>query len=235
MTAIAIDDEPLALSIISKYAQRLEDVSLSLYTDPVEGFEAVCNSRPDVLFLDIEMNGVSGIDLAAKLPYGTCLVFTTAYAHFALEGFELSAVDFLHKPFSFDRFSTAVQKVRDILRLRSLSPQIGMVEGEIVVKSDYQNVNIRLSEIQYVESMDNYVKIFVADGNVIVTQMSMKDLLELLPDEEFVRIHKSYIVPLKKVVRYTRRMVIIQFHSLELPVGRVYSDNFLRMIQGASC
>ena len=101
LRAIAIDDEPVALTIIEQFCKRAGDIAISVYSDPVLGTDAVMREHPDLVFLDIEMNGVSGIDIAKNLPEGTFLIFTTAYARFALDGFELNAVDFLHKPFSF--------------------------------------------------------------------------------------------------------------------------------------
>lgn len=110
MKCIAIDDEPVALSIIRQFCQRSGDIELTTYTDPVEGLQRVKDVRPDLVFLDIEMGGINGIDVARQLPAGVFLVFTTAYAEFAVDGFDLDAVDFLHKPFSYSRFERAVEK-----------------------------------------------------------------------------------------------------------------------------
>ena len=114
MKCVAIDDEPVALSIIEQFCQRMGNLELNTFSNPETGMDFVSRSHPDIVFLDIEMNGISGLDLAKILPKGTFLIFTTAYAQFALDGFELDAVDFLHKPFSFSRFEKAVEKTRNL-------------------------------------------------------------------------------------------------------------------------
>ena len=132
--------------------------------------------RPVLVFLDVEMNGVSGIDVARTLPEGTFLIFTTAYAQFALDGFELNAVDFLHKPFSYQRFGAALQKVRTLIRLKSAAETAGKAGGEITVKSEYKSVSLSVSGIRYIEAMDNYSKIYMTGGDSVLTQMSLKEM-----------------------------------------------------------
>lgn len=225
--AVAIDDEPVALSIIRQFCLRDGDVALDSYSDPVEGLEAVRRVRPQLVFLDIEMNGISGLDVARTLPEGTFLIFTTAYARFALDGFELNAVDFLHKPFSWARFETALGKVREQMRLRSAAA--GGSGGEITVKSEYRNINVRFSDISYIEAMDNYAKIHVSGGDTVLTQTSLKDLEDMLPKERFVRIHRSYIIPVSGVSRFTGRCVTLA-GPVVLPVGRVYAAEFMKVM-----
>lgn len=234
LKAIAIDDEPVALSIIAEYCRRLGDIELSVFSDPVEGLSAVKRERPDLVFLDVEMNGLSGIDVASELPERTNFIFTTAYARFAIDGFELNAVDFLHKPFTFDRFSVAVGKVRELMRMRDAAEREQENSGErreITLKVEYRNVKIPVSEIVYVESMDNYVKIHLPVGDPVVSQISMKEMCAMLPEDGFVRIHRSYIVPVGKVTSYTRRQVSLSSGDVILPVGRVYADGFLEKIR----
>lgn len=117
---IAIDDEPIALSIISRYCEQHGGIELETYSSPRIGMQRIRNWLPDVVFLDIEMNGTSGIELARQLPQSCCLIFTTAYAHYALEGFEVNAVDFLHKPFFYERFNRAMQRAEQWLRMHDL-------------------------------------------------------------------------------------------------------------------
>lgn len=226
MRCIALDDEPVALAIIEEFCRRDGDMEISTYTDPVVGMKHVSDERPDLVFLDIEMNGVLGTELAKCLPEGTYLIFTTAYARFALDGFELNAIDFLHKPFLYSRFETAVNKVRELMRLRRISSDVQSGQRSLTVRSDYRNVNIPYSSIQYVEAMDNYVKIHVDGDSPVVSQTSMRDLLSVLPAEDFVRIHKSFIIPLRRVVKYSRREVVLAPGGTVLPVGRVYADVF---------
>lgn len=225
--AVAIDDEPVALSIIRQFCLRDGDVALDSYSDPVEGLEAVRRVRPQLVFLDIEMNGISGLDVARTLPEGTFLIFTTAYARFALDGFELNAVDFLHKPFSWSRFETALNKVRELMRLRNAAA--GSSGGEFTVKSEYKNINVRFSDISYIEAMDNYAKIHVSGGDTVLTQTSLKELEDMLPGDRFVRIHRSYIIPVSGVSRFTGRSVTLA-GPVVLPVGRVYAAEFMKVM-----
>ncbi len=224
---VAIDDEPLALTIIEQYCKRRGGVELTLYTNPIEGFDAVCSNPPDLLLLDIEMGGVNGLDLARRLPKGLSVVFTTAYAQFAIDGFDLDAVDYLHKPFSYVRFERALSKVED---------RLSYVRGEesveeIYLKLDYQGVKLELSTVSYVEAMDNYVKIHLTSGRPIIPQMSMKSVEELLPEDRFVRIHKSYIVPRHSIASYRRGQVTLRNDDVVLPVGRTYQADFVEWVE----
>lgn len=231
MKCIAIDDEPVALSIISQFCKRIGDIELSVYSDPVIGINRVIETIPDIAFLDIEMNGISGIELAQSLPKGTHLIFTTAHAQFALDGFELNAVDFLHKPFSFNRFEKAILKVKNLIQLQGLIKNSPLGDEEITVKVEYQNVQIPVFNIQYIEAMDNYIKIFLTDSRPVISQMNLKKIIQLLPEQEFIRIHKSYIVPIHKIARFTRKYIVLIYKSIELPIGRSYVDNFIKIME----
>ena len=227
MKCIAIDDEPIALSIIRQFCQRSGDIELTTYTDPVEGLQRVKDTRPDLVFLDIEMGGINGIDVARQLPAGVFLVFTTAYAEFAVDGFDLDAVDFLHKPFSYSRFERAVEKVKRLQNLQSLRAKPVFSDEEIILKVEYKNVKVRLADIEYIEAMDNYVRVVLTSDRPVLSQTSMKAVMDLLPADRFMRVHKSYIVPLHKVAAYSRRQLTLHHHAVELPVGRVYADEFV--------
>ena len=222
MKCIAIDDEPIALSILRQYCQRSGDLELETYSDPVVGMRAVERVKPDLLFLDIQMGEIRGIELAREIPKGTFLVFTTAYARYAVDGFDLNAVDFLHKPFSFGRFCQAVEKVRQLKTLQELSREPVLTDEEITVKVEYKNIRIRLAEIIYIEAMDNYVRIHLLHGRQILSQISLKNLLELLP-KEFVRIHKSFVVPLYRVESYSRTGITLYNSDVTIPIGRAFT------------
>ena len=174
---------------------------METYSDPVVGMRAVERVKPDLRLLDIQMGEIRGIELAREIPKGTFLVFTTAYARYAVDGFDLNAVDFLHKPFSFGRFCQAGEKVPQLKTLQELSREPVLTDEEITVKVEYKNIRIRLAEIIYIEAMDNYVRIHLLHGRQVLSQISLKNLLELLP-KEFVRIHKSFVVPLYRVESY---------------------------------
>ncbi len=217
---IAIDDEPLALDIITTFCNRIGGVDLLTYSDSVEGLEAIRDMRPDLVFLDIEMEQINGLMIASQLPDDTCFIFTTAYLNYALEGFNLDAVDYLHKPFSFSRFQLAFSKA--MRRIGAAGK--GSVQGSITVKQEYNNVTIPLADIIYVEAMEGYSKIFRVTGECTVTRMILKNIGTMLPSESFVRIHRSFIVARNKIKSFTRQCVNMT-NGTTLPVGRLYADN----------
>ncbi len=223
MKCVAIDDEPMALEVIKSFCQRVGDIELHTFTNPLAGIDHVKRTHPELLFLDVKMGEVSGVNLAREIPQGTFLVFTTAYAQYAIDGFDLNAVDFLHKPFSFTRFEKAVNKVQQAIRLVNYSAAPPLEGAEITVKVEYKNVTVQLSSILYVQAMDNYVKIFTTDGRTVVTQMSMKSLETMLPEGDFVRVHKSYIVPRHRIESYSRTLLTLT-GGTKIPVGRAYAD-----------
>ena len=142
MKCVAIDDEPMALEVIKNYCRRMDDMELDTFTNPLVGIEHVKRTHPQLLFLDVKMGEVSGVNLAKEIPQGTFLVFTTAYAQYAIDGFDLNAVDFLHKPFSFSRFEKAVNKVQQAIKLVNYSAAPPLEGQEITVKVEYKNVTV---------------------------------------------------------------------------------------------
>lgn len=218
INCVAIDDEPLALDIIAKFCERLGDIDLQVFSDPIKGLETIEREKPDIVFLDIEMENITGLSIASKLPESTCFIFTTAYLTYALDGFELDAVDYLHKPFAFSRFKVAYNKA-----LRRLGKVHGPQEEDrtIVVKQEYNNVSIPLSEILYVEAMEGYVKIFRENEECTVSRMTLKHIGNELPENEFIRIHRSFIVNKSKVRSYNKREVELRNGNV-LPIGRQY-------------
>ncbi|MFI3331347.1 MAG: LytTR family DNA-binding domain-containing protein [Rikenellaceae bacterium] len=234
MRCIAIDDEPIALSIIQNYCARDSSMSLECFTNPLQGISAVKQQCPDVVFMDIEMNDYSGLDLARELPHGSLLVFTTAHASYALDGYELNAVDFLHKPFSYDRFLSAMDRVMQILQMREkIKNMQEVVENIITIKVEYQNVKINSCDILYVEAKDNYIKINSKDASSVMTKMSIKGFMELLPECDFIRVHRSFVVNKSCVSSFTRQQVkLLADELVSLPVGRNYAENlYLAMMQ----
>lgn len=176
-----------------------------------------------MVLLDIEMNDINGISIAKKIGNQTVFIFTTAYLKYALDGFDLDAVDFLHKPFSFDRFRTAMDKaLRRIQYKESRSHRT----KNIVVKQEYANVSVLIDDIIYIEAMENYTKIYNKAGNCIISHNSMKNLMTLLPVNDFMRIHRSFIVPLSEITTFTRQSVKLS-SGIVLPVGRQYVNELL--------
>lgn len=226
ITCIAIDDEPFALTVIKSFCERKGGISLTVYDEPRVGFEAIKHEQPDLVLLDIEMNSVSGLEIARQLPEKTVLVFTTAHAQFALEGFNLDAVDFLHKPFAYDRFEVAINKAFRRIALKNAA----QAKESITVKQEYNNVVIPLDDILYVEAMENYTKIYRREKGYVLSRMSLKSILEMLPEQQFFRIHKSYIVPAHNVAGYVSHRVTLHTPSIELPIGRTYLPAFIEWI-----
>lgn len=220
IVCMAIDDEPMALSVISSFCQRMGGVELTVFTDPSEALEKMDVIHPELVFLDIEMGAVTGLEVAKRLPDDCAVIFTTAYAQYALEGYDLGVIDFLHKPFSYSRFEKALEKAKIVVEyVRSRKSAL-----TITVREEYLNVPVPVSEIIYIEAMNNYCRIF-RSGNVCTqTRMTLKSLIDLLPQEGFRRIHRSFVVASDKVVSFNKREVYLSTGKV-LPVGRQYADS----------
>lgn len=217
ITCIAIDDEPMALLVIEQFCHRKGGMELTTFSEPRVGLEEIRRRKPDLIFLDIQMNSLNGLEIADKLPRECCFIFTTAYAEYALNGFDLDAVDFLHKPFSYERFEVAVEKA-----LRRIHGRCPSVPESLVVKQEYNNVSIPLNDILYVEALGNYVKIVRASGGHVLTRTNLKAITDLLPADRFMRIHRSYVVPVASVVSFTRSKIVLKGCEGSLPVGAQY-------------
>ena len=214
LKCVAIDDEPMALLIIEQFCRRKGGMELKTFSEPKIGLEEIKRTKPELVFLDIQMNSINGLEIADSLPEKCCFIFTTAYAQYALEGFNLDAVDFLHKPFSYERFEVAVEKAfRRIESKRNVSPEC------LIVKQEYNNVNIPLSDILYIEALGNYVKIFRKSGRHILTRTNLKNITDMLPERDFLRIHRSYVISLASVVAFSRTRVELKGLEVGLPVG----------------
>ena len=166
--------------------------------------QRVRECQPDIVFLDIEMNGTSGIELARQLPPSCCLIFTTAYAHYALDGFEVNAVDFLYKPYFYERFERAMQKAEQWLRMHDLLNISESAARQLLLKSEYKNVALSVDTILYIESIDNYVKVHLTDGSSVLSKIPLRSIEEQLPQGEFIRIHRSFVVPRNRITGFTR-------------------------------
>lgn len=224
---VAIDDEPLALEVIAKFCARLGGIDLKVFSNPHEGLEYIRREVPQIAFLDIAMDDVNGLDIASKLPPETCFIFTTAYMDYAVEGFNLDAVDYLHKPFAFARFETAFSRALRRLGVAMRAQQ----GGSITVKQEYNNVTIPLDEILYVEAMESYVKIFRTGGVCTISRMVLKTMESLLPDGDFIRIHRSFIVSRSKIKRFSKREIEL-INGVVLPIGRQYGPEVTGRLGG---
>lgn len=231
MKCVAIDDEPIALSIISRYCEQRGGVMLETYSSSRLGMQRIREWMPDVVFLDIEMNGTSGIELARQLPPSCCLIFTTAYAHYALDGFEVNAIDFLHKPYFYERFNRAMRKAEQWLRMHDLLHVSESVARRLMLKSEYKNVAIPVDTILYIESIDNYVKVHLADGTSVFSKIPLRTVEEQLPQGEFVRIHRSYLVARQRIAGFSRSEVMLSKGGKTLPIGKKYLDEVASLLK----
>ena len=220
---VAIDDEPIALSIIREYCKKYGNIELECFTSPIAGMEYIGSTHPDIVFLDIEMNSHNGVTLARRLPPGICLVFTTAYSQYALDGFDVDAVDFLHKPIFYPRFERAMEKA--LLRLDRLESRAPRRET-ITLKVEHKNVVIDINDITFIEAMDNYVKVFRKNLPTVLSQITMKETESLLPENRFIRVHRSFIVALDAIDRFSNRKIFIRDLDRHIPVGRKYTESF---------
>ena len=172
------------------------------------------------------MNSINGLEIANTLPRECCFIFTTAYARYALEGFNLDAVDFLLKPFSYDRFEQAIEKA-----LRRIETHRSLEVKHLVVKQEYNNVSISFADILYIEAMGNYVKIIRVSGGYVLTRTNLKAISELLPDKIFLRIHRSYIIAIAAVDSFTKTRVTLKNFNKTLPVGSQYATHLLKAMK----
>ena len=229
MKCIAIDDEPIALNIISEFARRMGNISVETFTNPLKALEEIRRSKPDIVFIDIEMKGMNGLELARIISSDVMFIFTTAYAQFALDGFELNAIDFLHKPFSFNRFEVAVSKA---IRQKDLQERARHAEEDFfIVKSEYKNIKISYADISFIEALNNYIKIHLNHERPVMTQMSMKNIEEILPESTFIRVHKSFIVNKTAIISFTKNDITLAGNHT-IPIGRTYSANFACCMNG---
>lgn len=222
MTAIAIDDEPVALSVISAHAEKVPFMELKrTFTNAFEAMDYLRREKIDLLFLDIKMPDISGLDFLSGLHEPPMTIFTTAYSEHAVQSFELDAIDYLLKPFSLARFLKACNKAHSLLTLKADKPQGPPVQDYIFIKSGYEQFKINFTEILYVESAGNYVQFVTADRKLL-SRLSMQEALALLPAGQFTRVHRSYIVANTQVDRIDRNSVYIG--TAEIPVGAAFAE-----------
>jgi two-component system, LytTR family, response regulator len=220
LKCVAIDDEPLALDLLKEYISRFPQLKLvHTFDDAISAVEVLRTSKVDLLFIDINMPDISGIDLVRSLQQQPLIIFTTAHKQFAIEGFELDAVDYLLKPINIDRFTRAVHKAIDYYKYKNTPVQED--NDCLFVHSEYKLVKIQLSEIDYIESLEDYIKIHIAGTKPVLTLLSMKKVLEKLPADKFQRIHRSYIVSVAKVKSIQNRKVQLA-GGVELPISDSY-------------
>jgi DNA-binding LytR/AlgR family response regulator len=239
MNCVAVDDEHLALDLLEDNIKRVPFLNLAARCkNAFEANEVLLKEKIDLLFLDVQMPGISGIQFLQSVKTPPLVIFITAYEKFALEGFNLDAVDYLLKPVSFDRFLKAVTKAYEFFNLKQGGPPaattpISSPVEYLFVNAEYNLVKITLKDILYIEGLKDYVKIFTSTAQrPIITRMSMKNLEEKLPANAFSRVHKSYIVSIDKIISIRRGKISVG--TVHIPISEHYKDNLNRFIDPGS-
>ena len=235
LKCIAIDDEPLALRQITGYISKIPYLELSAtFNNAIDAQQRLTEEPADLIFADINMPDLNGVDFVRALPDRPMVIFTTAYSEYAAEGFKLDAVDYLLKPFSFADFSRSAAKANSLYELRQnrrSEPQETASEATprdkeyISVKADYKVSLVRIAEIIYLESEGEYVRMHLADGSTITTLFRLKNMETALPAESFMRVHRSYIVNLRAIKAYVKGRIFLSDNEY-IPIGENYKEAF---------
>ena len=229
---IIIDDEPLAIELLEEYVSKVPYLKLlASFENSFKALNFLKENEVDLIFLDIHMPDFSGIDFFKSLQHPPRVIMTTAYAKYAVEGFELNAVDYLLKPFSFNRLLRATDKLYDMMQkgpVTILEREQPHVDDYIFLKSTHNIIKVNLSDIEYVEGYKDYLKVYIGEQQPILTIKSLKALENVLPQDVFVRIHKSYIVSINKIKSYRKGKVKIR--DKYLPIGDSYKSMFNKMV-----
>jgi DNA-binding LytR/AlgR family response regulator len=231
---IAIDDEPLAVKKIAGYIQKVP--FLELVAECRSAFEAmkVINDKSiQLIFVDINMPDLSGMEFVKTLTDKPYVVFTTAYSEYAVEGFQVEAVDYLLKPITFNNFLKAANRVKNLIELTANKERetIKTTANHLFVKSEYKLIRIELDDIKYIESQHEYIKIHLLNSKPVMTQLSLKSIEEQLPSNRFMRVHRSYIVNLKKVSVIERNRIVFDC-NVYIPISEQYKEKFQEYIDG---
>jgi DNA-binding LytR/AlgR family response regulator len=233
INCIAIDNDPAALRIIKEYCSKIQFLNLTgVFSNPFEAVHAINNNQPDLIFLDVVMPQITGPEFIKTLYNPPLVIFASAFREYAIEGFECDAVDYLVKPVSFERFSRAVNKAFQLMKIKSpvepLSGEALPAAGRfLLVKVEYTTIRVDLSEIMFIEGLKDYVKIH-AEGRLILTKTTMKNIIDKLPSESFFRVHKSYIISLDKIDMIENSRIVIG--SQRIPIGESYRTGFFEVL-----
>lgn len=237
INAIAVDDETNALGIIKEFSQRIPGLELKdTFTDPTKVIQYIKNSKVpiDLAFLDIQMNRLNGLVLAESLPPSCLKILTTAYPDYALQGYEMDVVDYLLKPFSFERFERAIQKATILQDTRTQNPAAHHIDkikpsnvDFIFVRTDYKTMRVMINDICYIEGSGNYVTLHTTKGKIMVLQ-NLKKFEEQLSPYQFVRVHKSFIISLNHIDSIEKGWIRIS--NQEIPIGESFRESFLQFL-----
>ncbi|QWX84949.1 response regulator transcription factor [Cellulophaga sp. HaHaR_3_176] len=241
MNCIIIDDEPLAIDILIEYCSKLDFIEIvGTFTNPLNAISIIKEKKVDLIFCDIEMPQISGIDFISLLDNKPLVIFTTAYSQYAVEGFELNAVDYLVKPIPHHRFIKSVFRAKELLT-KTVQPipiegNVFSSTGEtseskkfIFVKAEYESIKLNLDDIEYVQGLKDYLKIHIVNTNkTVLTLMNFKELLDKLPSNQFLRVHKSFVVNVNFIKTVQRNRIII--NDIRIPIGESHKAEFFSIL-----
>jgi DNA-binding LytR/AlgR family response regulator len=223
INAIAIDDEPLALTVMQSLCDKSEIINLQkTFTQPNEALKYLRKFSVDLIFCDIHMPAMTGINLVKSLDRNTMVIFTTAFSEYAAVSYDLNAIDYLLKPVNQKRFTQAIAKAQSYFDYINKKDQ--NASKSIFIRADFNLLKIPLDDILYIEGLADYLKIYIRDRKTIVARMTMKDMMEKLPSADFIRVHRSYILPFRKIEAVRGTTIIIG--EMEFPIGRTYTHEF---------
>ncbi len=224
LACIIVDDEPLAIEVIESYVQQFDSLELKRsFQNPIKAFEYIRNNKIDLIFMDIQMPKLTGLDILRSLHSKPQVIITTAYRDYALEGFELEVTDYLLKPISFERFVKAISKIRG----HQFDPKEGMSRDYVFLKVDKKMVKVFLENIYYIESQRDYIKIVEKDREIL-THMGITEAENVFPEEQFFRVHRSFIVSKNKIDSFGASEIELGNH--QIPIGRNYRSEVLKIL-----
>ena len=227
INTIAIDDEPLALQLVTGYVEKTPGLNLlGGFDNPLDAMDFIAREDVHLIFIDIQMPDLSGLEFTRSMVKGPKVIFTTAYEKYALDGFKLDVIDYLLKPFSYEEFLKAVQKVQKLIKLEKCVPDQVEANSEFLfIKSDYKIKRINFNEILYIEGLKDYVKVYTQNSPKPIMSLTTMKLLELkLPGSKFMRVHRSFIVNLEKIDTIERSRIV--FGKTYIPVSDQYKEKF---------
>lgn len=228
--AVAIDDEPIAIKVIENFCNNIDFIHLEKsFGQSRDGLKYLNKFPTDLVFLDIDMPLLNGIDLYKQLKQDIMVIFITSRADYAVEGFNLMAVDYLVKPFTYDRFLQAVKRANDLLNFQT-NKQIDEDNKYLYIRADFSLVKIAITDIIYIEALDDYLKIYIQDQKTLVARMTMKGILEKLPAGKFMRVHRSFIVAVDRIQSVRAKSVMVD--RIEVPIGGNFAGEVTRRFQG---
>ena len=233
-TCLIVDDEQLARQLLKEFVSKIPNLELKgMCKNPLEAMDVLHSEHIDIMFLDIQMPELTGVEFIKTLQQKPAIIFTTAYSEYALEGYQLDVIDYLVKPFPLDRFIKATNKAIEYIDLKRSAEKNsqgkGMDSNYVLLHADHKIYKVNLNDIQYIEGLKEYVSYFTREKRIIVLQ-SLKSIEETLPSNKFIRVHRSYIVPIEKIKTLDGNQV--QIGDKLIPIGRSYKEDVLKRVFG---